>query len=154
MRNYLLRIEDNTAYEPNTGCWLWLAGTSAQGYGRIFHDGKPRLVHRLVYENKFGEIPHGLDALHHCDNPLCINPDHIFIGTQRDNNLDRDRKGRTPKGENHYRAKFDSLQIKVIRSIGKSITGRSLAKYFNCAESTISEVLSKRLWKHLYETIK
>ena len=154
--NIIERIERNIAYEPNTGCWLWLAGTNKFGHGRISFTGRPHMVHRIMYESKFGKIPKGLHSLHHCDTPQCVNPDHLYLGTQRDNNNDRDKRGRCTKGQEHYKSKFDSLQIRVIKSLKGLLTGRSIAMYFKVKENTISGIINNKQWKHikLYETIK
>ena len=149
MKNYLDRIEKNLAYEPNTGCWLWTAGINDDGYARMLFNGKARYVHRIVYEFRRGKIPVGLFALHSCDTPSCVNPDHIFLGTQTDNMIDKTRKGRAYRGVNHYRAKLDEYQIKAIRSIGKSLTIAQMAKYFKIDYCAIRNILMNKTWKHI-----
>ena len=81
---------------PETGCWEWQGCTSASGYGVINVDSKNKAVvaHRVSYSIHVGPIPDGMFACHRCDNRICINPAHIFIGTAADNNADMDRKGR------------------------------------------------------------
>jgi hypothetical protein len=75
-------------------CWEWLATKNNKGYGRIQVNGKSRLAHRISYGLKNGEIPRGLEVLHKCDNPLCVNPKHLFLGTHKDNLQDMAKKGR------------------------------------------------------------
>lgn len=139
------RLDVHTAFEPNTGCWIWTGATTAFGYGSI------RLkygtsVHRVRYEQKFGKIPGKLCVLHKCDNPLCGNPDHMFLGTIQDNNLDRDRKGRTRKGKKTY---LDDLQIAVIRSFPRGMPGMmAVAKYFKI---TYERLWSVRTTKYKHE---
>lgn len=82
--------------ETPNGCWVWIGGKNKNGYGRWFLNGKYILAHRLSYQLKRGEIPNGLFVCHDCpgkDNPLCINPDHLWLGTAKDNSLDASRKG-------------------------------------------------------------
>lgn len=85
--------------EPNTGCWLWLGTTVGGGYGRVAETKRVRtLAHRASYAAFVSEIPHGMDILHRCDTPCCINPEHLSPGTHAENMNDMVRKGRSPKG--------------------------------------------------------
>lgn len=83
------------------GCWLWQGNKSPKGYGVISYEGKAWRAHRLAYMFTFGGFPNNLCVLHRCDNPSCVRPDHLFLGTHRDNNSDRARKGRNATGEQH-----------------------------------------------------
>lgn len=80
-------------FEPNTGCWLWL-GSLRSGYGRVSVQRRGYFAHRVSYEMHKGEIPSGAIVCHSCDTPICVNPDHLFCGTQRDNISDAIAKGR------------------------------------------------------------
>lgn len=111
------------------GCWLWAGHRFKNGYGCIRTDGSdPRrqlLTHRVAYELTYGSIPDGLVVCHHCDNPPCVRPDHLFISTQRGNVADCVSKGRagdhtpiTPAhGESHYRAILTDKQVVEIRGL-------------------------------------
>ena len=93
------RIMHRVEPEPNSGCWLWIGRTNAQGYGTIgvkLSNGSCRrkLVHRVMYSTTHGSIPPGMFVLHKCDVRSCCNPQHLFLGTQRDNVLDAKAKGR------------------------------------------------------------
>jgi hypothetical protein len=98
------RIQNNIVRVPIAGCWLWLMSVGSHGYGQLnFPDKKPRLVHRLSYEQYVGAIPDGLHVLHHCDVRSCCNPEHLFVGTAKDNMRDCMKKGRNsapPLGAN------------------------------------------------------
>jgi len=76
------------------GCWEWQRALHKQGYGSLNYKYKPVLAHRIFWELTNGKIPFGLKVCHHCDNPKCINPDHLFLGTQKDNMQDAFQKGR------------------------------------------------------------
>lgn len=81
-----------------SGCWEWTGASSNEGYGRVKVAGKLESPHRLMWEEENGPIPDGLWILHDCDNPPCVNPAHLFLGTRSDNMLDASKKGRT-RGE-------------------------------------------------------
>lgn len=115
------RLMKHVEPEPNSGCFLWTASESG-GYGRISikRNGKwvLMLATRLMYEVVNGVDPGILNVLHRCDNPPCVNPDHLFLGTQADNNLDRARKGRgakskkgLPKYVNRIRDKYAAQPV-------------------------------------------
>lgn len=88
LEHYITRLPDAP------GCWLWIGALSSDGYGKIYHNKKLLRAHRAVYEFYRGPIPSHLDACHRCDTPSCVNPEHIFIGTAKDNIQDAMRKGR------------------------------------------------------------
>ena len=92
-----VRFEQKYITEPNTGCWIWIAALSNKGYGKIGRgmrqDGHEP-AHRISWELNYGPIPEGLHVLHKCDNPPCVNPNHLFLGTHGDNMRDSVTKGR------------------------------------------------------------
>jgi hypothetical protein len=90
---FLQRLE-NYSPEPNTGCWLWLGRLSKKGYAEIFVDGKRRNACRVAYAEWVSTIPEGKMICHHCDNPACVNPDHLYAGTAQSNHDDMVRRGR------------------------------------------------------------
>lgn len=82
-------------------CWPWTAARSKKGYGSVRYQGEVWVASRLAWFLTFGDIPNGLCVCHTCDNPSCVNPAHLFVGTVVENNRDRDRKGRTARGMRH-----------------------------------------------------
>lgn len=134
------------------GCWNWTRGKSI-GYGAIQVGGKTLRAHRVSYETFVGPIPAGMFVCHACDNRGCINPEHLFVGTAKDNVLDAYRKGiiRIPQvrpvGENNWAAKLNPLAVRTIRKSRKSQT--ELAKMYDVSQSTISDVVGRKIWAHV-----
>src|SRR3990172_5475616 len=102
---------------PECGCWLWTAGCTDKGYGQFRLSGVNKLAHRTAWEFYRGPIPAGLCVLHRCDTPACVNPYHLFLGTQYDNAQDRENKNRRipPKGAACNLAKLYQAAILKIR---------------------------------------
>lgn len=140
-----------------TQCWPWLAFTNPSGYGMIRNGKAMALAHRVSYVLHHGPVRPGLCVLHHCDNPACVNPRHLYAGTDADNARDKMQRGRCQKtqplkqGELHHFAKLTDADVKVIRS---SITGRrgekkELADRYGVSKATITHILQGTVWKHL-----
>lgn len=142
------RLRSKTKVDPITGCWEWTASKTSSGYGKIFVVGKLRAAHRVSYEMRHGAIPNGMRVLHRCDNPACINPDHLFLGSDADNVADMISKGRQQKGSRHYKAKLSENDVRAIRS-AKNETPNNLAKQFGVTAATISFIRSGKIWKHV-----
>lgn len=137
------------------GCWTWLAFKDRMGYGKIRADGDARLAHRVSYELHRGSIPAGMMVCHHCDNPECVNPDHLFLGCSIDNVADMHRKGRHAKreqtarlGEDHGRSKLNSADINAIRA-AEGVSQRKLAKQYGVGQSQIQRILAGESWSHI-----
>ncbi len=134
-------------------CWLWTAATLTDGgYGTMTVRRGGRTVskraHRLSWELHFGEIPPGMEVCHRCDNPLCIRPDHLFLGTHTDNMRDMARKGRGNQGERHSAAKLSDAQVADIRR--RRANGErqcDLAKEYRVADSHISHIIKGKVRK-------
>lgn len=108
------------AVEQTDGCWIWRAHRNVQGYGRIVWYGKRVLAHRVSFELANGPIPVGMFVLHHCDNPPCVNPTHLYAGTKADNARDAIARGRWPhrpslRGAESPSAKLTAEQADAIR---------------------------------------
>ncbi len=99
------RIKRAVRVNESTGCWEWSQARGRGGYGVMSIGNKQHYVHRVAYMLRLGGIPEGLWVLHRCDNPCCCNPDHLFLGTPKDNSADRNAKGRQAKGEACWRGR-------------------------------------------------
>jgi hypothetical protein len=104
-------------------------------------------AHRVSYEIEFGSIPDGLFVCHHCDNPECVNPSHLFIGTQLDNRRDAVKKGRTARGSKSASAKLNEADVRFIRFwVSLGYLQREIAKCFNVGQTTISAIVTGQNW--------
>lgn len=135
------------------GCWLWTAGCFRRGYGAIGAGGRhsPLLrAHRLSWELHNGPIPEGLCVLHECDNPRCVRPEHLFLGTHQDNVADCVAKGRHSRGERVHQSKLTTANIIMIKSAIKSGTSqKAIADTFGVHPATISDIATGRTWTHI-----
>ena len=139
--------------QPNTGCWLWTGSITKDGYGRMSRAGQRQkaLAHRVAYEVFVGDIPMGLCVLHHCDTPSCVNPDHLYCGSQIQNIADRVARGRSMCGERQYRAKLDPEKIREIRAIAseKTLTRNEIGARFGVTGPNVSDIVNRHTWKHV-----
>src|SRR5689334_17638258 len=95
----------------NDECWPWLGAITHDGYGRFGFSRNQVMAHRMSFRVNVGEIPRGLCVCHHCDNPICVNPDHLWLGTNWDNQLDMIAKGRNAKGDKNGRSEEHTSEL-------------------------------------------
>lgn len=133
----------------NAGCWEWPGFRDKNGYGRANFNGKTTVAHRAVYQLTGGVIPEGMNLCHRCDNPPCCRPDHMFIGTQKDNCQDAKAKARHSHGERNGSAKLSEEAVREIRSSG--LTQWGLADKFGVTQSAIWAVIHRRAWAHVQD---
>jgi len=136
-------------------CWEWIAGKYHDGYGIFRIENKSYRAHRVSYELFIGDIPDGMLVCHRCDNPACVKPSHLFIGTIQDNVNDRQNKGHSTggklKGEDcpaHKYTKKDVIEIRSLYNTGQ-YSQRDLARKFNISRPTIKNMVNRDTWKHI-----
>lgn len=141
--------------DHSTGCWNWKFYRTDDGYGRLSYKGKLRLAHRLS-KYLYGEISwktfkdSNVVAMHLCDNPPCIRPDHVRMGTQRENIKDRVSKGRCTRGERKWSAKVTESQVREIRNMRTAgIDFPIIAQKFKISPVTVKQIVYRRKWKHV-----
>jgi hypothetical protein len=154
------RLLEKIVKDSSTGCWNWTASKNLQGYGRIWANGKTRFAHRLSYElNREPSLPGsaGLNVCHRCDNPSCINPSHLFLGTAAENSSDMTAKNRQARGEAitknrfhpagsaHGRAKLTDADVLAIRAI-EGMSVRKIAKRYGVGPSQICRIRLGKNW--------
>ncbi len=144
-------------------CWLWTGSHSRVnlGYGQVQvpdatrRCGRRKLyAHRVSWELTHGPIPENAEVCHNCpggDNPLCVNPDHLFLGTHADNMTDAASKGQMPRGERRPTAKLTDENVRFIRNryAAGDITQQALADEFNVALSQINGIVNHKSWRHV-----
>lgn len=139
--------------EPETGCWIWIGDKSDNGYGRIHIDRFRRIgAHRASWELCRGPIPDGLFVLHNCpggDNRACVNPDHLFLGTQADNVRDMKDKGRALIGVKNPQTKVTPEQVWAMRSLYPLFSGQTIAVMMGLSYSHVYRILRQERWKSL-----
>lgn len=134
--------------EPNTGCWLWTAATTKEGYGVFEIPGVTRVASRAAWVLYVGKIPAGINVCHKCDNRCCVNPDHLFLGTQADNVRDCIRKGRDANWvtkKKGYASPFTKISkeiVEEIRSMNKLLSQSEVARRLGFSQSAVSRALS------------
>ena len=131
-------------------CQEWTGAKNENGYGRTCRNGKKQYAHRAAWEISFGPIPDGLKVCHKCDNPSCVNPTHLFLGTQRQNIQDASEKGRMTAGklgERNGNHKLTASEVIVIRQIGG--TTIEISKMFGVTQGRISRIRNRKEWKHI-----
>ena len=138
------------------GCWEWQGSRHPNGHG-YFSAGRASVgyAHRAAWEFVHGPIPFGLFVCHHCDNPPCVRPDHLFLGTQNDNVQDAVSKGRMSRGESHHAAKLTEAAVREIRvaEVGwtqsRQSLARALAPRYGVTSFAVKAVLQRNRWRHI-----
>ncbi len=157
-RQTLCRKLTDRLHNTDTGCQIWTGTHDSHGYGVIETSipsvkRKRMWTHRLAYMICHGVIPDNLCVLHRCDNPLCCNPDHLFLGTRKDNIHDALSKNRALKGEKNGQSKLTTTQVIEIRQLyDKDRCSANIVKIalqYNVRPATVYDVVANRTWRHV-----
>ena len=172
------RLERGFIPVPFCGCWIWEGARRSRRYGIIKVRGKAEAAHRISWMVYRGDIPDGMHVLHHCDTPLCVNPDHLFLGTHQDNMDDKERKGRgnratglrngrytkperTCRGDNHPARRILGLRAgerngrakltrdHILAIRASDLSSRKLAQAYEVSKTTIGKIRKGKLWGHI-----
>jgi hypothetical protein len=153
--SYLQRFEQKIVRIPFFECHIWDAAAEKKGYGKFaIKNSRWELAHRVSFKLYKGEIPEGMLVLHKCDNPSCVNPEHLFLGSYKDNAVDRENKkrGNHAKGVDHGKNKLTQSQVLEIRDLhdtGKYSCFR-LAKIYGVNAKTVRDIVDRKIWKTLH----
>lgn len=132
-------------------CWIWTGSKTVKGYGKLGRNGKTIAAHVYMLE-QLGIDRNGLHVLHKCDNPPCVNPSHLFLGTHADNMRDKLRKGRSnnPIGERVGLAKMTARHVVAIRYlVTMGHPRKDVANMYNIGKTTLWKILNKETWRHV-----
>ena len=148
------RFWNNVNKGADHECWGWLASSDSCGYGRFRFRSKLLSAHRVSWEIHNGKIPNGLHILHKCDNPNCVNPNHLSLGTHQDNMNDRGAKKRTSggnlKGEANKASRFSESDIITMRDLAKQgVKQKEIASQFGTTQPVISNIINHKYWTHI-----
>lgn len=133
-------------------CLDWPRNTASRGYGQLFHEGRPRIVHRMAWEIVNGPIPKGLNVCHSCDRPSCFRPSHLWLGTDSDNMQDRNRKGRcnAAYGENHGQARLTEAHVREIRKMyADHYSQTAIGIHLGISRALVYHVVHRHTWDHV-----
>lgn len=133
-------------------CWPWTGALNKFGYGVFGYKGRSQLAHRMTYAVKVGDIPEDRVVMHTCNNPKCVNPNHLRLGTQGENVRDMFQKGRAlrPTGELHHRSKLTADQVLEIRQLAESgVPRREIVERYPVNLTAIGRIINRQTWKDL-----
>lgn len=134
----------------NEDCWYW-KGLKNQGYSRFYYQGRNRYAHRVAWQLTNGPIPEGLQVLHSCDTPECVNPGHLHLGTHAENMKEMKEKGRSTQGERSPNSKLTDAQVKEILRIhgeGK-LNMKEISRLVGVSYNVVRRIVSRKDWKHV-----
>ena len=150
-RDQVQRFWEKVDHRADDECWEWRGCTSGGGYGYAWYGGRNSRAHRVSWVLHWGAIPEGSLVCHTCDNRICVNPAHLFLGTAADNQADMMAKGRGRcRGESHPRAKLTEVIVRQIRSdVRAGRSQRFLAEQYGVHTNTINQICRGHRWTHV-----
>lgn len=134
-------------YKRDEGCWNWTGSKDKDGYGVFFYKKKGYRANKLALQFAGNPVPDGYYACHKCDNPSCVNPSHLYVGTPQQNSDDCRSRGRNQKGEKVHSAKLTEADVQLIRA--SFLTDEEAGRRFGVSRSNISMIRTRRTWKHV-----
>lgn len=149
--NGLGNVIKNTTAGHYLSCWPWKGPLTDSGYARLDHDGSNLRASRYIWTIIHGPVPDGMYVCHTCDNPKCVNPRHLFLGTPQDNEDDKHRKGRQSKGGRHGRAKLTEQEVEAI--LTATGTANEIAAAFGVSFSLVGLIKSGRVWRDVHTRV-
>ena len=152
-RSLAERFWEKVVVREQSECWTWTACVGRKGYGKIGSGqrDKPTVeAHIVSWELANGPRPAGMNVCHHCDTPACVNPSHLFLGTQAENQADMVSKLRQTLGEKNSMAKLTESDVRTIRALlRRGVMQKSIAVMFGVTDPTISNIKSGKTWSHV-----
>lgn len=153
----ILRRLDRLTFKTSCGCWLWLGSDNGHGYGLISPVGGRKKggplnikVHRLSFQRWKGEIPKGADVCHSCDIRACVNPEHLFAGTRKENMADAVAKGRQARGSMLPQTKLTEEQILSIRQrYADGEYQKTISVAFGIGQAQVSRIVNRKHWNYV-----
>ncbi len=149
LKNRIVRFVDIILDGERAGCWEWRGHKDRDGYGTLRLHGSTKKAHRVSYGAFVGQIPVSMHVLHKCDNPGCCNPEHLRLGTNADNQADKNAKGRAAAGARHGSAKLTEHEVSEIRRRydGGGVTQKALADEFRVHKTNIQNIVRGHTWR-------
>jgi HNH endonuclease len=132
-----------------SGCWEWTKGRKSGGYGCLRVGDSTMTAHRYSYELVHGPVKDGLYVLHSCDNPPCVNPAHLRLGSHQENMQDAVERNYNRKGENHYSHKVTEKEVRAIRALAGTMSQVEISKLFGLSKGSVNHIISRKKWKHI-----
>lgn len=143
------QLDERTMPVPFCGCFIWMGGLTGRGYGKMTFEYKTLLAHRVAWELRHGPIADGLFVCHRCDEPSCVNPEHLFLGSAQHNSDDMVTKGRSKRGVNNPRSKLTAHDIRHIRRT--DLRTKVLCDIYGVSDTAIKNIRAGRVWQHVQE---
>ena len=146
------RFWSNVDIKGPDDCWEWKRGCFNHGYGAFRYENKTQQAHRFAWEQVNGLIPEEMFVCHSCDNPICVNPLHLFLGTPKNNMDDMVRKGRSSRGMKRHTAKLNEKIVLEIRRKYRygTCSHKELSEEYGVAKSTITRIINRKIWNYTF----